>query len=286
MKKLFPDEKESKGIKEFIAKKGFYIVLLLCIAVVAGTAVYVTTRSATSNKLGYDSIIPETSMAENTPDSLNAQLPEGTAASVGEPKLSDSQAAVKDNKQTSTDTKTTPNKTTPDKTTPDKTTPSKSTTPKTSSIKTSSAVKQQSFAMPVIGDVSFEYANDKLVYSKTLEEWRTHDALDIASDRGTPVKAVADGVISEIKSDPRFGVTVVIDHKNGLKSVYSNLATDDMVTSNQKIKQGEIIGSIGNTAVFESAEQSHLHFQVLKDNVIVDPTAYLPKTAKNATGTN
>jgi murein DD-endopeptidase MepM/ murein hydrolase activator NlpD len=81
-------------------------------------------------------------------------------------------------------------------------------------------------------------------------------------------------------------VTVVIDHKNGLKSVYSNLATDDMVTSNQKIKQGEIIGSIGNTAVFESAEQSHLHFQVLKDNVIVDPTAYLPKTAKNATGTN
>lgn len=90
------------------------------------------------------------------------------------------------------------------------------------------------------------------------------------------VKAVADGVISEIKNDPRYGVVVIIDHKNGIKTVYSNLASDDMVTSNQKVKQGDVIGIVGNTALFESAEQPHLHFEVLMDNEPVDPLAYLP----------
>jgi len=114
-----------------------------------------------------------------------------------------------------------------------------------------------------------------------MDDWRKHDGVDIAADRGTPVKAVADGVVSEIRNDPKLGITIVIDHQNGIKTVYANLASDEMVTPNQKVKKSEVIGSIGNTAAFESAEQSHLHFEVWKDDKPVDPMAYLPEYNEN-----
>ena len=57
---------------------------------------------------------------------------------------------------------------------------------KASPAKPAEPVKQQSFVVPVDGAVSLEYAMDKLVYSKTLEEWRAHQGIDIAADRGTP----------------------------------------------------------------------------------------------------
>lgn len=288
MKKLFPDEKGARrGIRDFLDKKGFYIVLLLCIAVVAGTAVFVTTRNATSDKLDYDAqnIIPEEG-AINSEDiagsSLNAQGQTEAAAQVNGQNAAatepDKATAVVDQAKAPVQTNDSEAKGNAPK---PSAAPAKTTTPKTTETK--APAKSQSFVMPVTGEVTFEYAKDKLVYSKTLEEWRTHEGLDLAADRGTPVKATADGVVSEIKNDPRFGIIVIVDHKNGLKSVYSNLAADDMVTVNQKIKQGDIIGSVGNTASFESAEQSHLHFEVLKDNVNVDPVSYLPKAtaAKN-----
>ena len=131
--------------------------------------------------------------------------------------------------------------------------------------------------MPVSGEISLEYAMDRLVYSKTLEQWRVHPGIDIAADRGTPVKAVADGFISDVRNDKFYGITVVIDHGDGLKTLYRNLASDETVAVNQNVKQGEIIGSIGNTAMDESSEQPHLHFEVLENDKNADPTAYLPK---------
>jgi len=50
--------------------------------------------------------------------------------------------------------------------------------------------------------VTFEYAMDRLVYSKTLDEWRAHSGVDLRADRGTPVKVVADGVVTEVKTIP------------------------------------------------------------------------------------
>lgn len=140
-----------------------------------------------------------------------------------------------------------------------------------------STAKIQKFIMPVMGSVTFEYAKDKMVYSKTLEEWRTHSGIDIGGTKGANVKAVSDGIVSEIKTDPRYGNIVVIDHLNGIKTLYANLTSCDNVNPNQRIKQGEILGTIGDSASFESDEQSHLHFEVFKNNNIVNPLDYLPK---------
>lgn len=284
MKKSFPEEKGSKkGIKEFLEKKGFYIVLLLCIAVVAGTAIYVTMRNAAPGDPDYearnltneyeDELVAE-DVALNASEKLTTQGAEGDQATaagssdIGSPASvtnTDGSSAAKPDKdkEKTTDPKESD-------TTEKSTTPKSKTTPE----------KRQSFTMPVSGAVTLEYASDKLVYSKTLEEWRAHSGVDIASDRGTPVKSVAEGVVCDIRNDLYYGITVVIDHGNDLKTLYRNLAADDIVTVNQKVEQGETIGSIGNTAMDESSEQPHLHFEVLEKDVYADPVAYLPEIAE------
>lgn len=136
--------------------------------------------------------------------------------------------------------------------------------------------KIKPFVMPVSGKISFDYSEDKLLYSKTLGEWRTHSGIDIASDLGIAVKAVNDGIVCEIKNDPRFGITVTVNHDSGIKTVYSNLASSNMVKIGQKIMQSDVVGAIGNTASIEALEESHLHFEVLKDNQNIDPKQYLP----------
>lgn len=274
MKKSFPDEKGNK-FREFLDKKGFYIVLLLCIAVVAGTAVYVTSRRSLNTKPEYESENPleydaddiaVEDAATNTadkltdldPDDMLASRPDEMDTDIGSPA-----SVTKDGDTGSTKKDTGPN----ENTSPDKGDPKKQ-EPKSG---------KQSFIMPVSGEISLEYAMDRLVYSKTLEQWRVHPGIDIAADRGTPVKAVADGFISDVRNDKFYGITVVIDHGDGLKTLYRNLASDETVAVNQNVKQGEIIGSIGNTAMDESSEQPHLHFEVLENDKNADPTAYLPK---------
>ena len=84
-------------------------------------------------------------------------------------------------------------------------------------------VADPEFAMPVEGDIIREYAKDNLVYSSTLDEWITHNGIDIAAEKTTVVKASEAGTIKSIKNDPRYGLTVVIEHVNGFSSVYSNL---------------------------------------------------------------
>jgi hypothetical protein len=137
------------------------------------------------------------------------------------------------------------------------------------------AIVRPGFQAPVAGKIQAEYSMDKLIFSPTFNEWRTHSGVDIAAPRGEAVRAVGNGVVLEIKNDPRYGFTVVIDHKNGYKSVYSNLASDQTLQVGQEVKQGDPIGAVGATAIFESAEPTHLHFELYKENKLVDPAVYI-----------
>ena len=136
-------------------------------------------------------------------------------------------------------------------------------------------VKDPEFKMPVEGEIMREYAKDNLVYSATLDEWVTHNGIDIAAEKTTVVKASADGTVKSIKNDPRYGLTIVIEHVNGFTTVYSNLLTAEFVEEGETVEQGETIGTVGNTATFEIADEAHLHFEILKDNENIDPELYL-----------
>ena len=141
--------------------------------------------------------------------------------------------------------------------------------------KTKEVQKELNFEKPVDGEIVKEYAKDNLVYSNTLQEWTTHLGIDIKADKTTVVKAAETGTVKTIKNDPRYGLTIVIEHENGYQTVYSNLLSSEFVVEGEKVEKGQSIGTVGNTAAFEIADEAHLHFEVLKDSIQVDPNIYL-----------
>lgn len=142
-------------------------------------------------------------------------------------------------------------------------------------IKKEEKIPDPTFIKPVDGEIVREFAKENLVYSETLKEWITHTAIDIKAEKTTIVKASADGTIKSIKNDPRYGITVVIEHENGFTSVYSNLLTAEFVKEEEKVKQGQTIGTVGNTATFEILDEPHLHFELLKNNDYLNPSEYI-----------
>lgn len=132
-----------------------------------------------------------------------------------------------------------------------------------------------SFEKPVDGDIVRDFAVDSLIYSDTLQEWTTHTGIDIKAEKTTVVKAAEAGTVKNIKNDPRYGLTVIIEHENGFQTVYSNLLTSEFVVEGEKVEKGQSLGTVGNTAAFEIADEPHLHFEILKDSVQVDPNIYL-----------
>ena len=136
-------------------------------------------------------------------------------------------------------------------------------------------VKELSFERPVEGEIVREFAQENLVYSETLEEWVTHNGIDIKADKTTVVKAAEAGVVKSIKNDPRYGLTIVIEHDDVYQTVYSNLLTSEFVVEGETVEKGQSIGTVGNSAVFEIADEPHLHFEILKDAIAVDPAIYI-----------
>ena len=132
-----------------------------------------------------------------------------------------------------------------------------------------------SFAKPVEGEIVRDFAVDSLIFSETLQEWTTHTGIDIKADETTVVKSAEKGTVKSIKNDPRYGLTVVVEHENGFKTVYSNLLTSEFVVEGEKIEKGQSIGTVGNTAAFEIADEPHLHFEMIKDSTQVDPNIYI-----------
>ena len=135
--------------------------------------------------------------------------------------------------------------------------------------------KDPSFVKPVDGEKIKDYSRDNLVYSETLDEWTTHLGIDYKAEKTDIVKASADGKIKSIKNDPRYGLTVVIEHVNGFESIYSNLLTAEFITVGEEVKQGQTIATVGNTARFEIADETHIHFEIKQNGENVDPNIYL-----------
>lgn len=137
-----------------------------------------------------------------------------------------------------------------------------------------------SFSNPVNSEeavISNEYAMEHLIYSVTLDQYMTHCGIDIEAPEDSQVTAVASGTVTAVYNDDRYGKSVEITHSDGsgLVSIYSCLSTTEMVETGDTVAAGQIIGGVGSTALFEALEPSHLHFELLKDGIYVDPRDYI-----------
>lgn len=132
-----------------------------------------------------------------------------------------------------------------------------------------------SYIAPVDGGVQRPYSVETLLYDTTMQDWRTHAGVDYACAEGTAVVAAADGTVVAVESDSLLGTTVTLSHPDGMQTVYANLADVAYVLAGEEVTQGQIIGTVGKTALAESREAAHLHFAMRSSGVTVDPDDYI-----------
>lgn len=161
---------------------------------------------------------------------------------------------------------TLPDQTTPGAILPDPTTPG-TTKPQSS--------KPMKTAAPVKGQTVAAYAMDSLAYNPTTRDWRVHNGMDISAEAGTQVCAAAAGTVKKVYEDDRLGMTVVISHQDGYETTYASLGEKVLVKAGETVKLGQAIGTVGNTALLESAVGDHVHFAVTCDGEPVDPVEFL-----------
>jgi murein DD-endopeptidase MepM/ murein hydrolase activator NlpD len=132
--------------------------------------------------------------------------------------------------------------------------------------------KELQFIAPVSGEIITDYADESLIYSKTLDEWITHLGIDIKGNKASTVVASEEGTVKSIKNDPRYGLTVTVEHSDGYETVYSNLLSAEFVKEGDSLEKGQTIGTIGESASFETSDVPHLHFEIRKNGENVNPT--------------
>ena len=115
------------------------------------------------------------------------------------------------------------------------------------------------------------------VFSATMNDYRTHGGVDFACQPGTPVLASAAGEVVSCFKDPMMGYTVTLAHAGGAVTRYRGLSEEssELVKIGDKVAAGQIIGASGETALIESAEENHLHFELAVDGKNVDPADYM-----------
>ena len=155
---------------------------------------------------------------------------------------------------------------------PDKPEPS---TPDNPDKPSEPVTKTIEFVMPIASAKEITAYTETLCYSETLGRFASHKAVDFFCDEGTTVVAVEDGTVESVTKDLLKGVTVVIDHGDGLKTTYNSLAEDPAVKKGQSVKKGDKIGEASVTNRQEYKSGAHLHFEVSEKGVSVDPAKYL-----------
>lgn len=122
--------------------------------------------------------------------------------------------------------------------------------------------------------VTMQYSEEVAVFNKTLNYWSTHKALDLAAADGTDVLSMYDGTVVDVYESYGMGNVVKIDHGENVVATYASLG-DVQVVKGQVVSAGEKIGTVSTTASYEFSDGAHLHLEVSKDGVAVDPTPYV-----------
>ncbi len=228
--------------------KGFYIALAISVAAV-GTVAYLTI-SRLNSSLNPDRTEPQTQLQNST----DWSVPELEDVAKNQP------GVPLENKTPVQSEPSSAEESTP--TMEQSSVPEESAPPATNT--------GGAYIMPLSGEIMNPYSNGELVKSKTLNEWRTHDGVDIKAAEGTPVKSCFDGTVANVSNDGKWGVMVEVEYPE-CTAYFCGLADTVKVKKGQEVKLGDVIGEVGNTSLVENADESHLHLAMKKDNKWIDP---------------
>ncbi|MEG1874020.1 MAG: M23 family metallopeptidase [Angelakisella sp.] len=252
---------KNNKLRVFLKDKGFYLVLAVCI-VGASAAAWLTAnktlnsieqnnREITQQSEGSSAtwqdteprIIPEPPVAgveKNLPD---IKEPRPSASSLSQPSSSSSSSAG-----------------------------SSEALPQQ---KPEQRLAQSPYTLPMPSLAVIQpYSNGELVKNKTLNVWRTHDAVDLKGDKGATVCAISDGVITTMGTDPLWGGFVEIKHPDGIVSSCSGVTPDKNLKKGATVKGGQKIGTLCDIPA-EISMEPHLHLSMKKGSAYLDPGLYL-----------
>lgn len=127
---------------------------------------------------------------------------------------------------------------------------------------------------PVSGKVLMEYSPDNVVYSKTLQQYRTNPGIVIGSKVGTSVKASANGVVTKVGTDDEMGRYVKMSIGDKFTVLYGQLK-DITVQKGSSVKEGQVIGKVAKPSKYYSVEGANVYYKVENDGSTVNPMVLL-----------
>lgn len=147
---------------------------------------------------------------------------------------------------------------------------------------TGADVLPERFLLPVYGVMQQKHDTEVQVFSPTMGDYRMHLGIDIGTAESASVSAMADGVIAQVWEDVRMGQCVAVKHGGECYTIYKNLSATlpEGVVVGAAVKAGDVIGTVGESAMVEVAEEPHLHLEMTVGGLQVDPLEYLDEEAK------
>lgn len=147
---------------------------------------------------------------------------------------------------------------------------------------TNADVLPKQFLLPVYGVMQKKHDTEVQVFSPTMGDYRMHLGIDVGTAAGASVSAMADGVIAQVWEDVRMGQCVAIKHGGECYTIYKNLSAELPAGTvvGATVKAGDVIGTVGESAMVEVAEEPHLHLEMTVNGLQVDPMDYFDESAK------
>ena len=229
--------------RKFLNGKGFYLALAVCLVAVGAVAVATFTGSLPKLPIDSSSTASQTEPARTTPASTKDQPVDKPITNV------------------------------PD-TRPQSTVP---TAPPTTQPTNGQDKPTDLFVLPLTNDVMQVFSDGKQVFSQTMNDWRTHNGVDFRGEKGQTVKALADGTIHLVETDPLWGDVLEIDHGYGIRSRYCGVKTT--LKAGDKVTVNQVIGHLTDIPC-EMLEDAHLHLEILVDGAYTDPVKALGRDVK------
>lgn len=231
-------------LKAFFKGKGFYLILMVCVMAIGVTA-WTALKPQLSPMLDYENE-EQTSTVSLNNDVQIVQQPQSNVP------VESSKEDKKPESKQATETAASSNQ----------------------SSKTES--KNEKYLFPCGNTILMEYSDGQLVFSQTMQDWRAHNGVDFTASQGTPVTAIANGVVKDVREDMLLGWVVEIEHTNNYTALYCGLQKNIAVKKGQEISAGAVVGGVGDIPC-ESGQEEHFHFELYKANEPVDPMQTLGK---------
>ena len=219
----------------FFKQKGFYISLACGIAAIGAFAALCINMNRSEQK-------EPVASASNPPQATAAATPETKEASSNHANSEVKEKKTKKRKKKSVQTNAKPAK------------------------KQLSFNQEEGLSWPIKGDVLMEYSADKVVYFKTLAQYRTNPALLLEAKEGMDVKASADGIVESVETSEETG--------DGFTVVYGQLK-DVSVSKGDMVSEGQVLGKIAEPTKYYKEEGTNLYFQVKENKTAVNPMLLL-----------